>query len=56
MNQQALLYGVLFSIAGLVSALVTMNNKKKNKGTLLTTIIAIVGFVGAVFELIAGVM
>jgi uncharacterized membrane protein HdeD (DUF308 family) len=56
MNTQSLVYGILLIIAGIVSTAVTMVNKKKGKGIVLTTLIAIAGFVIGIIELVAGVM
>jgi hypothetical protein len=43
-------------VAGIISTLVTIGNKKKSKGTVLTTLIAIAGFVIGAIELVTGVM
>lgn len=56
MNTQALMYGGLLIIAGIVSTIVTLINKRKSKGIVLTTLIAIAGFVIGMIELVAGVM
>jgi hypothetical protein len=56
MNTQSLVYGILLIVAGIVSTAVTMVNKKKGKGVVMTTLIAIAGFVIGTIELVVGII